>query len=257
MKIGILAGNNSNLYASAMIQTLMRAGYSIQLAVVMDFRFYAQAIRRLRKVTFKKLMQRFIDRKTGKCEESNPYLNDYIYRIELSFDSIMNLSVRNHFDILYSEDINNSATVASIKKSNIDVLIYCSGGILRRPLINTPKIGVLNAHMGILPKYRGMNVLEWSLFYDDPIGVTIHFIDEGIDTGAILITEKLGIEKGNTIEELRQKSIVLNLKLMKDAIDLIHEGKCEKIPNPMQNGKQYFVMHDSLKKLVELKLMKI
>lgn len=257
MKIGILAGNNNNLYASAMVQTLTEAGYPVQIAVMNDPSLYAQTIRRLRKVSFKKLMHKFADRSRGREKKTNPFLKDYIYRNGFLFDSITDLSGSYHFDILYSDNINSSDVVTSLKKLNLDILIYCSGGILRWPLIITPKIGVLNAHMGLLPKYRGMNVLEWSLFYDDAIGVTIHFIDEGIDTGGILISKKLSIERDDTIEKLRQKSVVLNLQLMKEAITLIYDDKCKQIPNPVLEGKQYFVMHDSFKKLVELKLQKI
>ncbi len=56
-----------------------------------------------------------------------------------------------------------------------------------------PKIGVLNAHGGILPEYRGMNVMEWSLLQGDQIGVTVHFIDSKIDTGQICFVNKVPV----------------------------------------------------------------
>lgn len=256
MKIGVLAGNNNNLYASAMVQTLFEAGCPVQIVVMQDTRLYAQTIRRLRKISFKKLMRKFADRNRGGKENSNPFLKDYVYRNGFLFDNITDLSRRYNFDILYSDDMNSSSTVTSLTKLNLDILIYCSGGILKGPLIHTPKIGVLNAHMGILPKFRGMNVLEWSIFYGYPIGVTIHFIDEGIDTGNILITKKMTIEKNDTIMSLRQKSVVLNVELIKKAITIINNNNFQLIPNPLLEGKQYFVMHDLMKKIAEKKLQK-
>ena len=48
-------------------------------------------------------------------------------------------------------------------------------------------------HYGLLPRYRGMNVTEWSIYYDDPVGVTVHAVDPGIDTGEILLQETLTV----------------------------------------------------------------
>jgi methionyl-tRNA formyltransferase len=57
---------------------------------------------------------------------------------------------------------------------------------LRKQLLEVPRLGVLNAHLGLLPEIRGMSSPEWSLLQHIPVGVTIHFMDTGIDTGPIL-----------------------------------------------------------------------
>ncbi len=74
-------------------------------------------------------------------------------------------------------------------------------------MINSSRVGILNAHMGFLPTFRAMNVLEWSLHFNYKIGITIHFIDQGIDTGDILIFKEILIEKRDTIEKLRGKIV--------------------------------------------------
>src|SRR5436305_11718144 len=59
--------------------------------------------------------------------------------------------------------------------------------IYRRPAIEAFRLGILNAHIGLLPRYRGRSVMEWSLLNGDPTGVTTFFVDEGIDTGARIV----------------------------------------------------------------------
>ena len=62
------------------------------------------------------------------------------------------------------EGIHSSAAVNLIKDRNIDVIVNMAWGIFRKPIIGAARMGILNAHMGYLPTFRGMNVLEWSLF---------------------------------------------------------------------------------------------
>ena len=105
--------------------------------------------------------------------------------------------------------------------------------------------------MGLLPHYRGMNVLEWSLFHGDQIGVTIHFISEGVDTGPILLQRNIEIENGDTIDSLRDKSLPMSVEMLAEIISRLKTGRIDRIEQREDEGKQYFVMHDRLKDLVE------
>lgn len=97
-----------------------------------------------------------------------------------------------------------------------------------------------------------MNVLEWSLFYRNKIGVTLYFIDRGIDTGDILMFEEINIERGDTIASLRADTKNINVSLMAEAIKLLKEGKAIRRQQKKEEGKQYFVMHDRLRKIIKL-----
>ncbi len=75
--------------------------------------------------------------------------------------------------------------------------------ILRAALLKTPSIGVLNAHPGILPKYRGASCCEWAIYNNDPVGVTAHFMDEGVDSGPILFSERYPVRAGESYQDIR------------------------------------------------------
>ena len=108
--------------------------------------------------------------------------------------------------------------------------------------------------MGLLPAFRGMNVLEWSLFYEEPIGVTLHLIERGIDTGDILAFKEIPLEEGDTIATLRAKSLVVSVSLMAECIESLRLGRLTRTKQRPQDGRQYFVMHPRLKAVVESRL---
>ena len=66
--------------------------------------------------------------------------------------------------------------------------------IIKEDLLKLPLKGFINCHAGALPFYRGRNVLNWVLINgESEFGITVHYIDEGIDTGAILLKKELNI----------------------------------------------------------------
>jgi len=255
MKIAVLAGNDRNLYACALIQKLAQAGYPPSQVVLKNNNLLNRMLRVLKVFSFRDIPA-YIGKIRGavKTDNINYQLEEYMFDNGLHKESIYQLSGRLGFQLIYTDDVNDAAMIRSLEKNRPDLIIYCSGGILRKPLLRVPVIGILNAHMGLLPEFRGMNVLEWSLFYKAPVGVTVHYIDAGIDTGDILLKREMDITQGDTINTLRMRSIVLNVELMAEAVDLISKGRAILHPNPAIEGKQYFVMHDIIRQQVEKEL---
>jgi folate-dependent phosphoribosylglycinamide formyltransferase PurN len=196
--------------------------------------------------------QRFIKRRPISVDYLREYaeLND-IYDWDISI-----LDICNKEKISYKQvsSINSKIAIKTVKDKKIDLLINAGGGIFKLELINSPKIGILNTHMGYLPKYRGMNALEWSLFYDEKIGVTLHFIKPGIDTGDILLFKEILLNDGDTIASLRRKSLNIGLDLILDGINGIENERIKRTKQVNNDGKQYFFMHPRLKKYVESKI---
>ena len=67
-------------------------------------------------------------------------------------------------------DLDSSKTLEHIRTLKPDIIVFAGGGILRKSLLDIPTLAVLNAHMGILPKHRGMNVAEWAALEGRPFG---------------------------------------------------------------------------------------
>ena len=101
----------------------------------------------------------------------------------------------NNIDFLVFENINSDATVSLLKDYHADLFVSMSyDQIIKEDLLKLPLKGFINCHAGALPFYRGRNVLNWVLINgESEFGITVHYIDEGIDTGAILLKKELNI----------------------------------------------------------------
>jgi methionyl-tRNA formyltransferase len=160
-----------------------------------------------------------------------------------------------NIDLIRVKDVNSEDAIEAVRRREIDVLINAGGGIFRKKIVEAPSIGILNAHMGYLPAVRGMNALEWSLLLNHPVGVTVHIIDKGIDTGDILLFKPIPVDEGDTVESLRSKSLVVSVEAMIDSIRGLTDGSINRISQSPAEGQQYYVMHQRLKRAAEIRLI--
>ena len=131
---------------------------------------------------------------------------------------------------------------AQLVKMNLDVGLHKSGTIYRQATIDAFRLGILNPHIGILPEYRGRSVMEWSLLNGDPVGITVFFIDAGIDTGErVVMSEEIDISHCKTIAEAKQYLFDLDAKLFRRALTKLTDPNFAFETND-GSGKRYYVM---------------
>jgi methionyl-tRNA formyltransferase len=106
------------------------------------------------------------------------------------------------------------------------------GYILRQPLLDLFPQGVLNVHPALLPYGRGANPNVWSIVGHTPAGVTIHYIDGGVDTGDIIAQREVAIEPVDTGETLYRKLERASVELFREQWRLIREGKVTRREQP-------------------------
>lgn len=151
--------------------------------------------------------------------------------------------------------LHDAKSVDTLKKLNLDVGLHKAGVIYRDVTIAAFRLGILNHHIGILPAYRGRSVLEWSILQGDPVGVTVFFIDTGIDTGArILFSEQVDISNYRSVTEAKQYLFSLDKVFFRRALDLISDGDQEFQLND-GSGRRYFVMSKLFTGVVEQLLL--
>src|SRR5204862_2560657 len=106
------------------------------------------------------------------------------------------------------------SSIAGLRQLQPDLLILAGADIVPASVLAVPTAGTINAHYGLLPRYRGMNVAEWSVYNGDPAGVSIHVVDPGIDTGDILASEEIPLDPSETFQSLRAKQQALAARLL-------------------------------------------
>ena len=108
-------------------------------------------------------------------------------------------------DVYQPEKVKSEDTINLIQSLNPDIIIVVAyGKILPKQIIDMPKYGCINVHGSLLPKYRGAAPIQWSIINGDTVtGVTTMYMNEGLDTGDILLQSKLYIEENETSDELK------------------------------------------------------
>jgi folate-dependent phosphoribosylglycinamide formyltransferase PurN len=162
--------------------------------------------------------------------------------------SVIDFCRQHGFEAIEVDSLNSPDAVKLLHDKQIDLCIYAGAGIMRKDIIGAAPLGLLNAHMGILPGYRGMNVTEWAAWNGDPVGCTVHLIDTGIDTGDILVTRTVDVSSAGNIAELRKLVDESQIELLGEVVQyILSEGR--QPPRRSQTageGLQYFRMHPVL-----------
>ena len=160
------------------------------------------------------------------------------------------------FPVHITRDVNADDAIAKVREWNADALIYSGGGILRSRLLRATPVGVLNMHIGLLPEVRGMSCPEWSLLTGVPLGVTIHLIEEGIDTGPVLLRRELPRQDTpSTIRTVRDRLTALGVDMVVEAVDGLAKGTLAPVEQSRRaEDLQHFVIHGALTALAQRRL---
>ncbi len=119
-----------------------------------------------------------------------------------------------------------------IKGINPDLIVVVAyGRILPKDVIDIPQFGCVNLHVSLLPKYRGAAPIQWSLINGDKqTGVTVMYIDEGLDTGDIIDVLPIDITEDETQEELFAKVENEGKVFLSNVCEKLIDGKATRTP---------------------------
>jgi methionyl-tRNA formyltransferase len=147
-------------------------------------------------------------------------------RTDSTDNTLLGFSER--FNIPYHKGvkINSNEFYELAKSYACDLFVSMSfNQIFKKPIANLPFIGTINCHAGKLPFYRGRNVLNWALINNEKeFGITTHFIDEGIDTGDIILQRVFPITDSDNYATLLKLSHEACAQILFDAIKLIQSN---------------------------------
>lgn len=138
-------------------------------------------------------------------------------------------------------DHNSPSTEEMLRRYSPDVLLLYGTRIIKPNILAVPKVGTLNAHSSLLPKYRGSKSEFWILKNGDVqyAGVTIHWVTPGLDEGDIFLQRSLLVGSDETPRSLREKSRPLAGELYAEAIKLLEEGKSIRIPQDETKASKF------------------
>lgn len=139
------------------------------------------------------------------------------------------LAVKNNIKVLTPSNIKEE--YSSVLELNPDLIVTCSyGQIIPKSIIDYPKYGCINIHASLLPKYRGGAPIQRAIMNNEKYsGVTIMYMDEHMDTGDMICSEKIKIEENDNLTTLSDKISTVGSKLIVETINNILDGNIKRI----------------------------
>lgn len=133
----------------------------------------------------------------------------------------------------------NTEFIEKIKELNPDVIcVVAYGKILPKEILDIPQYGCINVHGSLLPKYRGAAPIQWSVINGDKeTGVTTMYMDIGMDTGDMILKEKVSIGENETTGELWNRLSKIGGELLVKTLKLIEEGNAPRT----KQGEDYTI----------------
>jgi len=160
--------------------------------------------------------------------------------LKLSPCPVKEWALSQNLKVLDPPKIKNTEFIETLKSFSPDLIVVCAyGKILPKEILEIPRFGCWNIHASLLPKYRGASPINWAILEGEKeTGITIMLMDEGMDTGPILLQKKLPILEEDTAITLSQKLSLLGKEAILEAINLHKQNKLKAFPQP-EDGISY------------------
>jgi folate-dependent phosphoribosylglycinamide formyltransferase PurN len=123
-------------------------------------------------------------------------------------------------------NINDAECIDFVKGLRPDLIAVCGTTVIKPAVFALAPLGAVNIHTGITPDYRSADPIFWAIYRGEPhkVGVTIHFVDAGIDTGAIIHQQAVALYRTDTLATIYIRCITIGTALYLRALDEISRG---------------------------------
>ena len=148
---------------------------------------------------------------------------------EIKFSPVKEVAIKNNIEVFQPNKIKEDYEI--LKNLDIDLIVTCAfGQILPKEVLDLPKYASINVHASILPKYRGSSPIEYAIMNgDSKTGVTIMYMDEGMDTGDIIKISELPIYDNDTSGSIHEKLAILGSTTLESTLEDIFSGNVKRI----------------------------
>lgn len=145
---------------------------------------------------------------------------------------VKEFAIHSEIKVLQPTNMKDHAFLNELSFMKPDIIVVVAyGKILPLPILKLPPLGCINVHASLLPKYRGAAPIQWALINGEKkTGVTTMLMDEGLDTGNILLQEETEIADEDTAETLSQRLSEMGASLLMKTIKGIKDGSLKPVP---------------------------
>jgi len=164
--------------------------------------------------------------------------------MQLNESAVKKYALEKNLKILQPEKLKNPEFINELKSLNADLQIVVAFRMLPEIVWNMPPLGTINVHASLLPQYRGAAPINWAIINGEKeTGITTFKLQHEIDTGNILLQEKIKIDEDETAGELHDKLKVLGAKVLVKTIQQIENGNVKEQSQFTIDNSQFTIKH--------------
>ena len=142
--------------------------------------------------------------------------------LKIEFSPVKKFAINNNIKYLQPKNLKEQSLIDKITSINPDIIVVVAFRMIPKSIWQIPKYGTINLPASLLPNYRGSAPINWVIINNENFtGVTTFFIDDKIDTGDILLQEKIKVDKKINAGELHDKLKVIGARTVKKTIEEI------------------------------------
>lgn len=148
---------------------------------------------------------------------------------KIIFSPVKQFGIDNNVEVIQPKKMRDEEVISKIKEINPDLIVVVAyGKILPKEIIDIPKYKIINVHSSLLPKYRGASPIHSAILNGDTeTGVSIMYIEEGLDSGDVILKEYCDITEDDTLGTLHDKLKDLGAIGLSKALKLIENGEVQ------------------------------
>lgn len=145
---------------------------------------------------------------------------------KVNTSAVKDYALKNNLKLLQPTNLKDETFLNELQSLNANLFVVVAFRMLPEVVWKMPKLGTFNLHASLLPQYRGAAPINWAIINgEEKTGVTTFFIDEKIDTGAMILQTETLIDKNETAGELHDRLMTIGSQTVIETLDLIENGK--------------------------------
>lgn len=153
--------------------------------------------------------------------------------LKIQMSAVKEFALQNNLSVLQPDKLKSQEFIDKLKEIDADLFVVVAFRMLPEIVWSMPKFGTINLHASLLPQYRGAAPINWAVINGEKeTGATTFFISHQIDTGDILMHEKITITEEDTAGTVHDKLMHLGSALLVKTIDAIADGTIKAMPQP-------------------------
>ena len=144
---------------------------------------------------------------------------------KIKYSAVKEYTLENNLNLLQPTNLKDETFLAELKSLNANLQVVVAFRMLPEVVWRMPKLGTFNLHASLLPNYRGAAPINWAIINGETkTGVTTFFIDDKIDTGAMILNKEIGISSDESAGELHDRLMLLGSEAVVETLSLIEKG---------------------------------